>query len=134
MSSQPFSAKSFWICWKLFKTGEIAIGRLSKVVGAVLPAFQKRIVRRQPICQISKPVRLPLAGFQKLSAQLWDICFPIGAKDLNSPVLKRFQKIQKLLAPTVKNLIIQFKLKELLKKLYISARLSPNQGQSNHTT
>jgi hypothetical protein len=97
MSSYPFIAKSFWICWKLFKTGEIATRQLSKVVGAVLPAFQKRIARRQPICQISKPVMLPLTGFQKLSAQLWDICCPIGAKDLISPVLKRFQQIQKLL-------------------------------------
>jgi hypothetical protein len=98
MSSKLFCAKSFWICQKFLKTGKIATGRLLKVVGAVLPAFQKRIVRRQPICRISKPVKLPLAGFQKLSAQLWDICYSIGAKDLNSPVLKRFQKIQKLLA------------------------------------
>jgi hypothetical protein len=36
------------------------------VVGAMLPDFQKRIVRWQPICRISKPARLPLAGFQKL--------------------------------------------------------------------
>jgi hypothetical protein len=40
-------------------------GGLSKVVGAVMPAFQKRIVHQQPKCQISKPVRLPLAGFQR---------------------------------------------------------------------
>jgi hypothetical protein len=39
---------------KDFQTGEIATSRLSKVVGAVLPAFQKRIVRWQPICRISK--------------------------------------------------------------------------------
>jgi hypothetical protein len=36
----------------------------------MLPAFQKKFVRQQPICQISKLERLPLAGFQKLSAQL----------------------------------------------------------------
>jgi hypothetical protein len=52
------------------KTGEIATGPLSKLVGAVLPAFQKKIVSRQPTCRISKPVRLPFAGFQKLPAQL----------------------------------------------------------------
>jgi hypothetical protein len=68
------------------------------VEAAVLPAFQKRIVHRHPICRISKLARLPLAGFQKLSVQLQDICNPIGAKDLNSPVLKSFQQIQELLA------------------------------------
>jgi hypothetical protein len=39
---------------------------------------------------------LVLASFQKLSAQLQEICYPIGAKDLNSPVLKSFSQIQKL--------------------------------------
>jgi hypothetical protein len=34
----------------------------------MLPAFHKRIDHQQPICRISKPARLPLAGFQKLSA------------------------------------------------------------------
>jgi hypothetical protein len=43
------------------------------VVGAVLPAFQKRIVHRQSICRISKLARLPLAGFQKLWVQLRDL-------------------------------------------------------------
>jgi hypothetical protein len=60
MSSYPFSAKSFWICWKPFKTDEITTGQLSEVVGAVLPAFQKSIVRRQPIFRISKQVSCPL--------------------------------------------------------------------------
>jgi hypothetical protein len=41
---------------------------------------------------------LALAGFQKLSAQLRGICYPIGAKGLNSPVLKSFAQIQKLFA------------------------------------
>jgi hypothetical protein len=44
--------------------------RLSKVVGAMLPAFQKRIVRRQPIGQISKPATLPLRVFKALGATL----------------------------------------------------------------
>jgi hypothetical protein len=74
----------------------IASGRLSKVVGAVLAVFQKRTVYQQPVCKISKLTRLPLAGFQKLSVQLRDICNPIGAKYLNSPILKSFQQIQKL--------------------------------------
>jgi hypothetical protein len=67
------------------------------VVGAVLPVFQKRTVHQQPVCKTSKLARLALAGFQKLSVQLRDICNPIGAKDLNSPILKCFQEIQKLL-------------------------------------
>jgi hypothetical protein len=32
---------------------------------------------------------MALAGFQKLSAQLREIFYPIGAKDLNSPVFKK---------------------------------------------
>jgi hypothetical protein len=36
----------------------------------------------------SQDGELALAGFQKLSAQLREICYSIGAKDLNSPVLK----------------------------------------------
>jgi hypothetical protein len=39
-----------------------------------------------------------LAGFQKFSAQLPEICYSIGAKILNSPVLKSFSQIQKLFA------------------------------------
>jgi hypothetical protein len=45
-----------------------------------------------------KTGELALAGFQKLSAQLREICYPIGAKDLNSPVLKSFSQIQKVFA------------------------------------
>jgi hypothetical protein len=45
-----------------------------------------------------KTGELALVGFQKLSAQLQEICYPIGAKDLNSPVLKRFSQIQKFFA------------------------------------
>jgi hypothetical protein len=55
---------------KAFRTGAIATGRLSKVVGAELLAFQKRIVHWQPICRNSKLARLPLAVFQKRSVQL----------------------------------------------------------------
>jgi hypothetical protein len=48
---------------------------------------------------------MALAGFQKLSAQLREICYPIGAKDLNSPVLKSFLQIQKVLALNAKEFI-----------------------------
>jgi hypothetical protein len=48
---------------------------------------------------------LALAGFQKLSAQLQEICYPIGAKDLNSPVLKSFSQIQKVFALNGKEFI-----------------------------
>jgi isocitrate dehydrogenase kinase/phosphatase len=51
-------------------------------VGAVLPAFQKRIVHRQSICRISKLARLHLAGFQKLWVQL---------RDMSSNRRKRFE-------------------------------------------
>jgi hypothetical protein len=40
----------------------------------------------------------PFACFQKLTVQLREICYPIGAKDLTSLVFKSFQQIQKLLA------------------------------------
>jgi hypothetical protein len=36
-----------------------------------------------------KTGEMALAGFQKLSVELQEICYPIGAKDLNSPVLKK---------------------------------------------
>jgi hypothetical protein len=39
---------------------------------------------------------MALAGFQKLSAQLREICYPKGAKDLNSPILKSFSQFQKI--------------------------------------
>ncbi len=61
----------FLIFWKLVKTGQIATGLLLKVEGAMLPAFQKRIVRRQPTYLPDlEPVRLPLAGSQNLGATL----------------------------------------------------------------
>jgi hypothetical protein len=59
--------------WLTFKIGELALAGF----------------------QIGK---LALAGFQNLSTQLQEICYPIGAKDLNSPVLKSFLQFQKLFA------------------------------------
>jgi hypothetical protein len=69
-----------------FKIGELALagfqnrrngsGCLSKSASWLWPAF--------------KTGEMALAGFQKFSAQLREICYPIGAKDLNSPVLKSF--------------------------------------------
>jgi hypothetical protein len=41
---------------------------------------------------------LALACFQKLSTLLREICYPIGAKDFNSPVFKSFSQTQKLFA------------------------------------
>jgi hypothetical protein len=73
------------------KTGEISSGQLSKSASWLWPAF--------------KIGELALAGFQKLSAQLQEICYPIEAQDLNSPVSKSFSQIQKLFAlnPKKKN-------------------------------
>jgi hypothetical protein len=77
-----------------FKIGKLALagfqnrqngsGCLSKSARWLWPAF--------------KTGEVALAGFQKLSAQLREICYPIGAKDLNSPVLKSFSQIQKVFA------------------------------------
>jgi hypothetical protein len=91
-------------------------GRLSKLVVAVLRAFQKRNVYRQPICRISKPARLPFAGFQKLSVQLQEIGHPIGAKDFNSPVLKIFSNFKSFWHLTADYLSINIKLKAKFKK------------------
>jgi hypothetical protein len=41
-----------------------------------------------------KTAELALTGFQKLSAQLREIYYPIEAKGLNSLVLKSFSQIQ----------------------------------------
>jgi hypothetical protein len=80
--------------WPTFKIGELTLagfqnwqvgsGWLSKSASWLWPAF--------------KISELALAGFQKLSAQLQEICYPIEAQDLNSPVLKSFSLIQKLFA------------------------------------
>jgi hypothetical protein len=64
------------------KTGKIGSGRLSKSASWLWPAFNIG--------------ELALAGFQKLSVQLPEICYPVGAKDLNFPVIKNFLQIQKL--------------------------------------
>jgi hypothetical protein len=79
--------------WRAFKIGELALagfqnwrvgsGRLSKSASWLWLAF--------------KIGELALAGFQKLSAQLREICYPIGAKDLNSPLLKAFFKFKSFL-------------------------------------
>jgi hypothetical protein len=73
-----------------FKIGELALagfqnqrngsGCLSKSARWLWPAF--------------KTGEMALAGFQKLSAQLRELCYPIGAKYLNSPILKSFSQIQ----------------------------------------
>ncbi len=95
----------YWII-KL-KTGEIGSGRLSKSASWLWPAFKIRELamasfqnRRVGSGWLSKSAswlwlvfkigELALTGFQKLLAQLWEICYPLGAKDMNSPVLKSF--------------------------------------------
>jgi hypothetical protein len=84
-----------------FKIGELALagfqnrrvgsGCLSKVASWLWPAF--------------KTGKIALASFQQLSVQLREICYPIGAKDLNSPVLKSFSQIQKVFALNGKEFI-----------------------------
>jgi hypothetical protein len=70
IGSCQLSKSASWL-WPAFKIGELA-----------LVAFQNS--------------ELALASFQNLSAQLREICYPRGAKDLNSPVLKSFSQIQKV--------------------------------------
>jgi hypothetical protein len=84
-----------------FKIGELA-----------LAGFQNRRVSSGCLSksaswlwQAFKTGEMALAGFQKLSAQLREICYPIGAKDLNSPVLKSFSQIQKFFALNGKEFI-----------------------------
>jgi hypothetical protein len=67
-----------------FQNLQVGSGRLSKSASWLWEAF--------------KIGELALAGFQKLSAQLREICYPLGAKDLNLQVLKSFSQIQKLFA------------------------------------
>jgi hypothetical protein len=40
------------------------------------------------------PAKLALVGFQKHLVQRLEICYPMRAKDLNSPVLKSFQQFK----------------------------------------
>jgi hypothetical protein len=57
-------------------------------VGAVLAAFQKRIVNWKPLPDF-KTGKIAPCRLSKLSVQLWEIFYPIGAKNLTSPVLKK---------------------------------------------
>jgi hypothetical protein len=101
-----------WL-WLLFKIGELALagfqnwrvgsGCFSKSASWLWPAF--------------KTSEMALAGFQKLLAQLREIFDPIGAKDLNSPVLKSFSQIQKVFVLNGKELLIQYKIKRTVKKI-----------------
>jgi hypothetical protein len=54
-------------------------------------------------------------AFQKLLPQLREICYPVGAKDLNSPVLKSYSQLQKVFALNGKEFINSIKFKGLLK-------------------
>jgi hypothetical protein len=74
-----------------FQNQRVGFGCLSKSASWLWPAF--------------KSGEMALAGFQTLSAQLREICYPIGAKDLNSPVLKSFSQIQKVFALNSKEFI-----------------------------
>jgi hypothetical protein len=87
--------------WPAFKIGELA-----------LAGFQNRQVGSGWLLKSAswlwlafKIGELALAGFQKLSAQLREICYPIGAKNLNLPVLKSFSQFKKLFTLNGKELI-----------------------------
>jgi hypothetical protein len=74
-----------------FQNRQVGSGCLSKSASWLWPVF--------------KTAELALAGFPKLSAQLREICYPKGAKYLNSPVLKSFSQIQKVFALNGKEFI-----------------------------
>jgi hypothetical protein len=91
----PFSAKSFQICERLLKTGEIGSGRLSKSASWLWSAF--------------KIGELALAGFQNrrvgsgqlskaLRAALRNL-FSNRSKGFELASFKNFSQIQKLLVP-----------------------------------
>jgi hypothetical protein len=86
-----------------FQNRRVGSGCLSKSASWLWPAF--------------KTGELALAGFLKLSAQLREICSPIGTKDLNSPVLKSFSQIQKVFALNGKELLNQYKIKGTVKRI-----------------
>jgi hypothetical protein len=68
-----------------FKIGELALaGFQNRRVGS--GCLKKLASWRWPAFKTGK---LALAGFQKLSAQLREICYPIGAKDLNPAGFKK---------------------------------------------
>jgi hypothetical protein len=95
---------------KLLKTGKKRLWPAFKIGEFALASFQNRQVGSGwllksvswfwPALKIGK---LALAGFKKLSAQLREICYPIGAKDFNLPVLKSLSQIQKLFGLTAKH-------------------------------
>jgi hypothetical protein len=74
--------------WQAFKSGE----------RCACPLLKENCSSATYFCRISKSARLSLSAFHKLLVQLRDISHPIGAKDVNSPILKSCQQIQKLLA------------------------------------
>jgi hypothetical protein len=74
-----------------FKNRQVGSGCLSKSASWLWPAF--------------KTGEMALAGFQKLLPQQREICYPIGAKDLNLPVLKSYSQIQKVFALNGKEFI-----------------------------
>jgi hypothetical protein len=55
--------------------------------------------------------RSVLAGFQKLSVQLQELCYSVEVKDLNSLVLRSFQQIQKVSVLKSKEITIQTEVK-----------------------
>jgi hypothetical protein len=70
------------------------------VVGAMLPAFLKRIVHRQStyLPDFKTGEIVPCQFLKALGTTPRDLLSNSGKKkDLNSPVLKSFQQIQKLL-------------------------------------
>jgi hypothetical protein len=121
---------------KIFKISEVAIGRLSIVLGPMQPAFQKKIVHRQPICQVLKTGEIAPCRLSKaLRETPRNLSSNRSKKDFNSPVLNSFQKIQKLLHLAANNLLIPCKIKgKVYKIMNICRGLSPNQDLSNHPT
>jgi hypothetical protein len=89
--------KAFEFAESFLKPARLPLAGFQKWWALCCPLFKRELFGGNYLPDLKTGEVAP-CRFQKLSAQLRDICCPIGAKDLNSPVLKRFQQIQKLLA------------------------------------
>ncbi len=89
--------KAFEFASQFFKIGEIGPGQNSKVRGVepFAAGNSKDNCSLETYLTDLNLACLALAGFQKLSVQLREICYPIGAKDLSSLLEKKHWQIKK---------------------------------------
>ncbi len=103
----PFNIFSMWevlsrLKPKAFELSEsfwkwVRLAGLSAVAAPGLLAFQKKLVHWFYIWR-NKSADVGPGRLQKLLVQGWEICYPIGAKELKLPLSKSFEHINKLMA------------------------------------